>query len=118
MNTELSIDLPPIPTINNIKNRKISYNSIHDLRKQCNVLIEHENMDKNLAVEVLNLFHNLETEMYKQETEKNKEIEKLNHEIDILHLCHKNAEMLLSITNDIIVLKQRMEEIVMDNNGR
>ena len=80
------------------------------LRSQCDALVAGENIDKAVALGILKLFHVAETMMRELRFSKDQELEKLRHEIAVIQMLHRNAEMLESLASCTTQLKAHREE--------
>jgi len=81
--------------------------SLSEIRSRCDQIIIDENISKDAALSILKLFHDTEVMIVNAETAKQREIDTLRHEIDIMHMSNKNTEMLLSLTSDIAQLQKQ-----------
>lgn len=77
------------------------------LRLRCDQIIADEKISKDAALAILTLFHDTELMLADTDTAKQREIDALRHEIDLMHMANRNTEMLLSLTSDITQLKNK-----------
>lgn len=110
MSNEQSDDAKISEPVSSIDPPPTSADEFLVLRSQCDALVSGENIDKAVALGILKLFHVAETMMRELRFSKDQELEKLRHEIAVIQMLHRNAEMLDSLASDTTQLKAHREE--------
>ena len=83
------------------------------LRAQCDALVHGDQVDKEVALGIIKLFHTSETMMLALRFAKQQEVDKLRHELDLTRVTHRNIEMMQSLAEDVARLKVERKD---DNN--
>ena len=85
---------------------------LSSIRSKCDALIENERVDKDVALGILKLFHEVETMMLELRHRKDEQLERMRHELDLSRMNHRNSEMLSSLSLDVVKLKEHRERDV------
>ena len=83
---------------------------LDELRAQCDALILTDEIDKKNALAIMSLFHCAITLILHERHERAQEIARMNHELEMLRLSCRNADMLESSIKDISLLKHQVGE--------
>tara|TARA_A100001015_G_scaffold279041_1_gene339824 strand:+ start:797 stop:1162 length:366 start_codon:yes stop_codon:yes gene_type:complete len=94
------------------------YKTFESLKLDCDSIITSDNIEKNSALDIIKLYHNMEKLYLNLECMKDKEIEELKKQLDISKLTHKQSEMIESLSSDnlkcqreIVNLLSEMEQM-------
>lgn len=79
------------------------------LRMQCDKLIASEHVDKSVALGILKLLHAAETMMLELRFAKDQEASSLRHELNVLQMTNRNADMMNSLTVDVSAIKEALK---------
>ena len=82
------------------------HESIEDIRRRAAKLIADEKIDKDAAIGVLRLLHDLETLLLRAQHEKETENQKLRNQLEVAQLTQKHAQMLESLSVDVAKLRR------------
>lgn len=86
-----------------------SHDAIEDIKRRAGELISNEKIDKDAAIGVLKLLHDLETLVLHAHHEKERENQKLRNQLEVSRLTQKHAEMLESLSADMTKLRRDSE---------
>jgi hypothetical protein len=78
--------------------------TVESLRAHCEHLVTTEGMDKPTVLGIMRLQHGMETMLLRRQFERDKEINRLGNELAMVHVTHRNTEMLQSL-QDCVKLK-------------
>ena len=81
------------------------------IKKNCNDLLNSENVDKSAALSILKLQHSMEN-LYKEHMyEKEKDIQSLRNDLVVTKLTHTQAEMIEKLSSDVSSLISKFNAI-------
>ena len=81
------------------------------VRKDVDVLISQEGIDKTTALGVLKLLHKMENMLLRAQFEGERTIETLRNELTVSKLTHKQADMLETLSSDVANARHRLSHI-------
>lgn len=82
-----------------------------EVKKKCEEFIESSNIEKSDALSILKLQHEMEKIVLETLFHKERNIETLKHEMDILKLSNRNAEILEKTTSDLSKCQKTIQEL-------
>ena len=88
--------------------------TLETLKSDCDLIITSENIEKNNALDIIKLYHNMEKLYLNLEYTKDKEIEELKKQLDISKLTHKQSEMIESLSSDNLKCQRAIEQLLSD----
>ena len=80
------------------------------IRAQCETLLEHEAVDKDVALGILRLFHTAETKLLEARHEQKREAERLRHDLELVKVTHQNTQRISALVDDVERLKATRDE--------
>ena len=80
---------------------------LDELRAQCDALISTDEVDKKNALAIMSLFHSATTMILNERHERAQEIARMAHELELLRLSCRNADVMEASTKDIAALQQQ-----------
>ena len=81
------------------------------MQEHCHKLIDSKGIEKEAALGILQLQHGMQTMLMLEEHNKEKEVEALKNQLQIVHITNKSAEMLQSVCSDCSALRKSIEDI-------
>lgn len=88
--------------------------TLETLKADCDLIITSETIEKNNALDIIRLYHNMEKLYLNLECTKDKEIEELKKQLDITKLTHKQSEMIESLSADNLKCQRTIEQLLFD----
>ena len=86
-------------------------------RNLCEELTSSEAVDKTTALNIMKLYHAMETERLRIEVTKDRAIEALRNELAIVKLTHKHAEAIEQLCADGVRIKGQIAKLTSDINA-
>lgn len=86
--------------------------TLETLKADCDLIITSETIEKNNALDIIRLYHNMEKLYLNLECTKDKEIEELKKQLDISKLTHRQSEMIESLSSDNLKCKREIEQLL------
>ena len=96
--------------------KKERESKFEQVRKKCDGFIESSTIEKSDALTILKLQHEMEKLVIETLFQKERNIETLKHEMDILRLSNKNAELLEKLNFDLSKCQKSIQELEQKNS--
>ena len=87
-----------------------AHSPVEDLRKQCEQLTADESVQKDAALNIVKLYHGMETLLLHANHERKCENAFLKHELAMTRLAHKNADLVSSVTDDMSRIRSMLQK--------
>ena len=82
-----------------------------DVQRQCDELVGADAIDKKAALGIVRIHHAMETRFIQLRYERDAEIERLRSELQITRLSHRQAEMLNTLSSDVVRLNRDIGQL-------
>jgi hypothetical protein len=89
-------------------------NILPDIESRCDALTSMQSVDKTIALEVLKLYHSMETAYIQMKHDKDHEIERLKHSLAMEQVTHKHADTILTMQQKIEAQDARIGQLEQD----
>lgn len=81
------------------------------LHRQCDAIVGTEQVDKTVALGIVRLLHSAETMLLELRHAKDQEIERLRHDLAVVTMGRKYAEMVQSLSEDHATMQRQHEQL-------
>ena len=87
----------------------VTFENVDTLRSQCDALVASSTIDKDTALGFLRLVHGFETLILREQHAKDQQTEKMRHELSVVRLSQKQAEMVETLSTECMKLRRITE---------